>query len=181
MIKLYPIHQKYVFPIFKNGTTSIESHCTKHNIRPLINRQARRCDIITIFFREPTQRFISGVHSYIEFERQKFADIDYKTILHLIDTGQLSNEHFIQQFDFICALEEFYKGNVQLSPLEELSNLITEHKSPEIKKITASQAELIKKIVPDQLEDSFLYKNYLGQSVNISELIKETKNALSSS
>ena len=62
---------KFVLPIFKNGLSSIEAYAKEKNIKWLINEQLKNIDTITIFLREPAERFVSGVHSFIEFEKRK--------------------------------------------------------------------------------------------------------------
>ena len=69
MVRIVEIKNTFVFPIFKNGKSSIEYYAQQNNCRWLLNVQCKGVASVTVFLRNPTERFISGVHTFVEFER----------------------------------------------------------------------------------------------------------------
>ena len=49
MIKVYTIKGKNIFPIFKNGRSSVMAYSKDNYIRPLINAQINRVDTVTMY------------------------------------------------------------------------------------------------------------------------------------
>lgn len=180
---------KFVLPIFKNGRSSIENYAKKKKIKWLINQQVKNLNTITIFLREPHDRFITGVHSFIEFERRKKNDLDYDTLLYCIEHHSLDNEHFMPQFYFIKCLAKFFGGMVDLRGVGELKEWIPERIRPSIPDITNEQVEKISKIkYPGLLYDNLLFerhmhktpaRSYASKKINIRSLIAEIDHALS--
>ncbi len=179
---------KFVYPIFKNGRSSIEAFAKEKNIKWLINEQLEKLPMITVFLREPQERFVSGVHSFIEFERRKNKDIDYETMLHCIEHHHVVNEHFMPQFFHIKKLMKHYSGMIELRGLGELKEWIPNRNKPAIPDITEAQRQRINKIsYPDNLFDALLFERhmykiadiyYVSKKINIRSLVAEIEYAL---
>ena len=56
------------YPIYKNGRTSLWEYATDNNCKTFINEELKTLDHIIVYLRNPLERFISGVHTYLEFE-----------------------------------------------------------------------------------------------------------------
>jgi hypothetical protein len=95
-------NSEYVFPIHKNGQSTIKAFSTKI----LYNQQIQRLDNITVYMREAEQRYRVGVATYIEHNNK----LDKNTLLHLINTRQLLNNHFCSQYHWIQYLRKFAPG-----------------------------------------------------------------------
>ena len=180
---------RFVLPIFKNGRSSIEAYAKEKNSRWLINEQLKNVDMITVFLREPAERFVSGVHSFIEFEKRKNKDLDYNTILYCIENHSLSNEHFVPQFFFLKKLAKYFTGLVDLRGVGELKEWIPNRNKPAIPGINDQQRERISKIKYEDLKydnllfDRHMYKIadtfYVSKKINIRSLVAEIEYALS--
>lgn len=177
MIKIYTIKGKNVYPIFKNGSSSVLAYSSANNIRPLIDGQARCVDTVTAYLREPGDRFIAGVHSFIEFERRK-AHIDYDTTLHFIHSHGLSNEHFEPQFNWIKKLSTHFEGRLELLPVSDLVGLISNRNRPGIPEITQEQRDKIDSIQPKHTADRLLME-YLGTTLPVRTVVERIEDALS--
>ena len=182
MIKIVKIKNQFIYPIFKNGKSSIEIYAKGNNCKWLINSQCNRADSVTVFIRHPKDRFISGVHSFIEFERRKNKNLDYETMLHAIQNYGVTNEHFEPQFFWIQRLGKYYNGHIHLQDVGRLLDFIPNRDRPKIPDITLKQKNKIAKIELDNfIFDTVLYDKYLGEKIKIAELIKEIGNEVSSS
>ena len=182
MIKIVKIKDQFVYPIFKNGKSSIEIYATDNNCKWLINSQCNRASCVTVFIRPPKERFISGVHSFIEFEKRKNKNLDYETMLYAIQNHGVTNEHFEPQFFWIKKLGKHYNGDLYLQDVGKLLDLIPNRNRPRIPDITPAQKNKIQKIkFNDLIFDNVLFDKYLGEKIKITDLIKEIENAVSPS
>lgn len=179
MIKVYQIKDFNIMPIFKCGKSSIEDHWKKNKNKVFINKQINRLDKVTVFFREPMQRFVSGVHSFIEFEKRKYAKLDYDSVLYMIRNNNLQNEHFTEQFNWIKHLSYYFQNHIEIQPVSELYNIISERSAPAVPKLTSQQRNKIKKIYYPLKHDLEVYRNFLGVTMPINKFIKDVTDAVS--
>lgn len=183
IVKTVEIKNDICYPIFKCGSSSIREYAFKNRCRWYINEQIRGLKNISVFFRSPVERFISGVHSFIEFEKRKDKNLKYETMLYGIANHGVENEHFRSQYHYIKDLSKFFKKELYIRPFSDLLDIIPNRKKPLIPKITKEQKEMISKIsYPPLRYDEYVLLNFLHKKINIIDLIEETeKNALSSS
>lgn len=88
-----------VFPIFKNGSSTI----IENSKRVYLNQQIAKLDTITVYWREACQRYCVGVASYLEWNKH----LNTNTLLELINTGQLLNNHFCSQYMWLQNLARY--------------------------------------------------------------------------
>ena len=168
-----------VYPIFKNGRSSLNEYALENKLKILKNEQLSTLKEITIFLRDPVERFISGVHTVLEFEDI----IDVPAFLKKIENLTFYNRHFIPQVYWLLHLLKYFKGKVKLLPVEELYNIIPNRNAPNINKLTAERKQQILSIKHKNYiqADQRLMHRYLGKTVELKTMIKEFKYALSSS
>lgn len=168
-----------VYPIFKNGRSSLNEYALENKLEILKNEQLSTLKEITIFLRNPVERFISGVHTVIEFENV----VDIPKFLKEIESLNFYNRHFIPQIYWLLHLLKYFKGKVKLLPVEELYNYIPNRDTPGIQKLSNARKEKILSIKHQKYieDDQKLLFRYLGKTVELKTIIEEFKYALSSS
>ena len=179
MIRIVHVKDIFVYPIFKNGKTALEHYADQNNSKWLINEQCRRADTITVFLRNPKERFVSGGHSFIECERRKNKDTDYQNRLHSINIGKSVNEHFMSQYKWILKLADYFTGILDIKNVNQLRELIPNRESPKIPKITQEQRIAISKIKYDMRHDEILFNQYMNRQMSIKQLIRNIDHAVS--
>ena len=180
MIKIVNIKNTFVFPIFKNGKSSIENYAKENRSKWLVNEQCKRAEQITVFLRNPKQRFVSGVHSFIEFEKRKNKNLDYDTMLYAIEHCNVVNEHFLPQYFWLKKLSVYFSGQVVLKTVEDLFELIPNRDAPHIPPISKEQQDKIFKIHFENLKyDDAMFDEYVAKTLPINELLENIKNAVS--
>jgi hypothetical protein len=170
---------EYVYPIFKNGRSSLKRYALENNLTLLKNNEVSALKEVTVFLREPTERFVSGVHTVIEFK--DIADIP--TFLKDVEHFNFYNRHFVPQICWLFHLLKYFKGNVKLLPVKELYNYIPNRNAPAIKKLSEERKQQILSINYKQYveaDEQLLYR-YLGRTVKLKKIIEEFKYVLSSS
>lgn len=173
MISIIEIKKnQFVYPIFKNGRTSIVNYAKENKCRYLFNKQINRVDNIIIFLRDPKERFISGVHSFIEIEKKnKYEKLDYDSVLFLIEKHNFINEHFESQIVWLKKLYKFYKKNVEFYNVSQINNFIPNHDKPTIPAINNEQKQKIEKIIPNLEKDYKLIELFENKKTNLGDVI----------
>ena len=170
---------EYVYPIYKNGRSSLRQFAKQDRLEVIKNEQLSTLTDVTVFLREPAERFVSGVHTVIEFENI----IDVPAFLKEVENFNFYNRHFIPQVYWLLHLLKYFKGKVKLLPVETLYNMIPNRDAPNINKLTAERQQQILSIEHKNYiqADQRLMYSYLGKTVELKTIIEEFKYALSSS
>ena len=166
------------YPIYKNGRTSLWEYATDNNCKTFINEELKTLDHIIVYLRNPLERFISGVHTYLEFENLGSQE---DTILKQIEEMTVCDRHFVPQFIWLIHPSKYFKGTVRIDSVSELYQAIPNRGSPSIPEITNKRKQKIKKINSKNYTDidEKIIEKYMCKSIKLETLIKEFYNVLS--
>ena len=163
--KVIEVGGRTVYPIFKVGLTSLMADATTI----YTNKQISKCRHIDILFRDPGERFVSGVNQYC-----KENSLDVEDTWELIEQGTLVDRHFVPQYVWLLHLHRFYKGTVTLLPFKDIKKITKIHKRYSNKRKTP--VALLKSFVEVDYE---LIENHLNKPILLEKLIRKYKNVLS--
>lgn len=107
--------QRFVYPIFKNGSSSLSM--SGYKIVP--ESELPDIKVVEIYVRDPYERFLSGVQTYL---RQNFA-LDRKTMLYVIKDNLFLNRHYCPQFYWLINLQRFTKAKIKINHISNLSEI----------------------------------------------------------
>jgi hypothetical protein len=156
---------RHVYPIFKNGSSSLLAA----NLRKLNYFEMRELRTVEVFLREPFERYVSGVQTYL---RQN-THLDRATALTMIDEYLFLNSHFSLQFHWIVNLQKFTDAWMYFRPIEEL-HTATDHTW----NVLARDETLVnyfgnnKKLNYYLQLDKILYEDFMGQTVSLKQIIR---------
>jgi hypothetical protein len=161
--KVYKIGDHYVYPIFKNASSSLD----QVQQQVFYNEEIANCEDIHVLIRDPAERFVSGVN---EYTRQH--NLDITEVIAEIKDGKLMDRHFSPQWIWLLHLRKFYNGTVILRAFENIKEYCDVHRNKEDTKTTVE--------VPTEFvnADSYLLKHF-DHPVSLDEIVKECKNVLS--
>jgi hypothetical protein len=108
---------QYVYPIHKNASSLI----TGLALQKLNYREIEKLTEIDVYIREPFERYVSGVQTWLRFN----PEYDRATALRFIREFLFLNNHFSLQFHWIVNLARVTEARVHLRDLREL-NLVTD-------------------------------------------------------
>jgi hypothetical protein len=109
----------YVYPIFKNGSSGLRETA----IRTLTADQIRKLGNVNIYLRDPFERYVSGVQTYLRYNPH----LDRTTALSMIDQYLFLDRHFALQFHWIVNLQRFADDLwMTFLPMSELNDNINE-------------------------------------------------------
>lgn len=103
---------RYVYPIFKNGSSSLSSSARQINYRELEQVQE-----VEVFLRDPFERYVSGVQTYLAHLGTGY---DRDTMLKVIAEFLFLNRHFALQFHWLINFARHSNAWIHFRPLEEL-------------------------------------------------------------
>lgn len=127
-------HSKYIYPIFKNGSSAIQQTKENNGYKSLINEQIKKLTDIDVFLRNPKERYTSGFQTYIHNN----PDLDYQTIFHLGQQGYILDRHYLPQVNWLLNLMRYMNPDARIH-IHNLQMLV--HYAPTRQTPTKSEVE----------------------------------------
>lgn len=158
-------HVQYVYPIFKNGSSSLRAS----NFRSLSSSEIKNLKTVDVFVRDPWERFLSGINTYLS---NLDHDLDKPTAMYFVKNYLFLNRHYIPQIFWLINLRRFSTTRLNIRPLNEL-NTITALKenstviNPMIKEYFQYTGKLRFYLEMDEV----LSINLIGKTVEFDEII----------
>jgi|688.fasta_scaffold20893_15 hypothetical protein len=173
----------YVYPIFKCGRSSLYETMPDRGWNTVTNHDiANIAAPITVFVRDPRERFYSGVNTYIQHLLSKDPDLDVNTILYFVDNYLFLNRHYAPQFFWLMNLASFGGSNqlLQFEPMHKISELTDLNSDAGVQPITAWLANRIQDFDWQRLElymflDQIVF-DHVNQCMTFGQLIEKVHN-----
>ena len=176
----------YVYPIFKNGRSSIKMYSEANNCSTSTNEELSDLDLITVYIRNPLERFASGVNTYLYYEHNSQLNHD---VLASIEKGHCVNKHFVPQFVWLLHLYKYYKRSVRVESVDRLYEIIpnrdgpwTQNSKPWVP-LSQERYDTIMSMSHNNYvrQDQVLIDKYMGHTVDMDSIMadKEFKDVLS--
>jgi hypothetical protein len=176
----------FVYPIFKNGRSSLVLHAEEKKFIVYSNNKINDIKNITVYLRDPIERFVSGVNTFFYFKKIKEIDNE---LLKKIEEGVIVNKHFAPQYIWLLELYKFFRGTVNIRSSKEVYDLVPNRDGPWSKNpypwTPLSEDRKNKILSIDHnfytTHDSILIQKYMNRTVPLEIIIKdmEIKNAMS--
>lgn len=106
--------QRFVYPIFKNGSSSIRNYAHQQNYKVLINEQIKKISTIDVVLRDPIIRFISGINTFVYNTKQENSNLDIDTIIYFAENYLFLNRHYAPQLSWLLNLKKYSHRNTKL-------------------------------------------------------------------
>ena len=113
--------QRYIYPIFKNGSSSLLEHARQQNYKILMNEQIERAPIIDVILRDPLSRYISGTQTFVHDIKKENPTLDVDTILYFAENYLFLNRHYAPQLSWLINLSQYADAKLRLHSMEALS------------------------------------------------------------
>lgn len=170
------IGTEHIFPIFKNGSTSLFQHCNEFGgMQFNISELNDISDNITVIIRDPVERLKSGLATVIYNLKTQHPFLDQNTIEFLLKQYLYLDIHYIPQFHWILNLSRFINPEIKLhlKPMSYLKKITSFNETP----IKTDKVEVSDELAQDlylQL-DTILY-NQIGKKLTFKEIVSIIKN-----
>jgi hypothetical protein len=161
-------HTHYVLPIFKNGSSSL----TSQGYRQVNLQELQDISVIDVFVRDPHDRFLSGVQTYLT----KLPKLDPSTILYFVKHFLYLNRHFCPQVYWLLNACRYTNARFHIRPWEQL-NTVTQFNENQSVPDPALQDLFAETRVKFFNEiDEALTVNLINQTVSMQDIISVIKN-----
>ena len=145
--------QRFVYPIFKNGSTSL-IYAPKYEFKTLVNEQIHRANIVDIILRNPLDRFVSGVNTFVYNTKKENPNLDTNTIVYFAENYLFLNRHYAPQLSWLINLNKYLAKNsiLRLHDMSVLSEFTTKQLAPnEDKLLSTDQIKRLKTNIHNEM------------------------------
>lgn len=156
-------NNKFVYPIFRNGYSSL----MKTHQQKFINEEIGMLDHINVVIRNPEARFVSGVNEYC---RQNSLDI--KSTHDAIKAGEIVDRHFAPQYIWLLHLSKYYKGLITIRLFDHLDQYTSAHENKSPVKVNVP-------ILDEYVTVDKSLTDYYNQEINLLDIVRRYKDVLS--
>jgi len=173
--------QRYVYVIFKNGHSSFNSFKITNPRRILINQQIQKLNNIDVIVRDPQDRLISGINTFIQHTVRDNPDLDPNTVEWFALNYLSLNRHYASQFSWLLNLARYLNPATTLNflPMSAVGDLTGLDQKP--LGVQPASKELINQI--DSITNNKMYQRIdavifdcIGQSMTFTQLLQHIKN-----
>ena len=175
--------QRYVYGIYKNGSSSLLSCSIEHKWKIFFNEQIKRLDSVDIILREPKARLISGINIHLQQLIQQDPTIDRSTALWFIKNYLFLNRHYCPQFLWLINLSRYLRPGTKLNffDMSELKNIVDQDIKPvgynEVSQDFVNEVGEIPNIEIYHRLDNVMISQCLGKSLTFEQVIQYIQDA----
>jgi hypothetical protein len=172
--------QRYVYVIFKNGHSSFDAFKITNPRRVLINQQIQKLTNIDVIVRDPQDRLISGINTFIQHTVRDNPDLDPTTVEWFALNYLSLNRHYASQFSWLFNLARYLDSNTTLNflSMSAVGDITGLDRKP--LGVQPASKELINQI--DLLTHKEMYQRIdavifgcIGQSMTFTKLLQHIK------
>lgn len=167
---------RYIYPIFKNGSSSITEYAAKQKYKILLNEQIKRIDTIDVVLREPAARYVSGIKTFVHNIKRDNPALDLATILYFAENYLFLNRHYAPQLSWLVQLSRYTTADTKLKlvGMESLGDYTPLSVSPpETVAIDYKISSNIHNEMYIRLDN--LLMNLIGQELTFTEILEYIK------
>lgn len=177
-IKLVKTPNEWIYPIFKNGSSTIFNYCEEHDNFDLILYQPNfEIEEITVFIRDPIERYKSGLQTMVYNLTQKYSFLDYETVSFMAQKYLFLDMHFLPQFHWLLNLARVVGSRIPLNfkPIDDIDLIFlnNQHRTPEKKTNITIDKDNFSNLY---LQLDTIIFNFIGNTITFDELLNFIKN-----
>ena len=109
-----PLHNQWIYLIQKNGSSSLRIQQSRDNLAVCTNSEISTLDFVDVYIREPRDRYINGVNTYLQFLKRDHPELDYNTAFWFARRYKFLNTHYLPQFHWIANLSRYLHGDAKI-------------------------------------------------------------------
>ena len=109
--------QRYVYVIFKNGHSSITGSRLTDPQRIYINEQIKKLNSIEVIIRNPKDRLLSGINTFIQHTLRDNPGLDKNTVEWFALNYLSLDRHYASHFVWLLHLARYLNPDAILGPV----------------------------------------------------------------
>jgi hypothetical protein len=109
-----PLHNQWVYLIQKNGNSSLRFQQTRDNLAVFTNNEIRALDYVDVYIRNPQDRYVSGVNTYLQHLQRDYPELDLSTAFWFAKRYKFLNTHYLPQFHWLANLARYLRTDTKI-------------------------------------------------------------------
>lgn len=175
VIEIIP-SQRYVYPIFKNGRSSLYHYAKVNHCRILLNSQIKKLESIDVILRDPQQRIESGINTFIQMTMRDHPGLDVDTVSWFAKNYLFLNRHYAPQFSWLVNLARYMNPDAKLNflSMDQLDSIANTNRKPrDVAPITEELSKQLAHIPNNEMYDRVdrVLMNCIGQSYKFAQVL----------
>ena len=172
--------QRYVYVIFKNGHSSINVSRLTDPQRIHINQQILKLYSIDVIIRNPKDRLLSGINTFIQHTLRDNPGLDAATVEWFALNYISLDRHYASQFVWLLNLAKYLNPDAKLNllPMSAVVEITGKNIKPDgVLQASAALTEKVSSIKNNEMYqriDLAIFK-CIGQSLTFKELLQNIK------
>jgi hypothetical protein len=129
-----PLHNQCVFLIQKNGNSSLRAQQTRDNLAVFTNDEIRALDYVDVYIRNPRDRYVSGVNTYLQHLQRDHPELDPATAFWFARRYKFLNTHYLPQFHWLANLSRYLRSDakIRLRDFRDFGNITDLKRLPRV-------------------------------------------------
>ena len=165
-----PLHNQYVYLIQKNGSSSLRIQQSKENLRIFSNEQISSLSHVDIYIRNPRERYVSGINTYVQHLQREHPELDINTVLWFVKRYKFLNTHYLPQLFWIANLSKYLSVDTKLRfrNFQDFSKIANIHSSAGV---VAPSQDFVQHILDDSKIEFWAYVDQILLDLQGKELL----------
>jgi hypothetical protein len=109
-----PLHNQWVYLIQKNGNSSLRHQQTRDNLAVFTNDEILALDYVDVYIRNPRDRYVSGVNTYLQHLQRDYPELDLSTAFWFAKRYKFLNTHYLPQFHWLANLSRYLRSDTKI-------------------------------------------------------------------
>ena len=109
-----PLHNQWIYLIQKNGNTSLRFQQSRDNLAVFTNDEIRTLDYVDVYIRNPQDRYVSGVNTYLQHLQRDHPELDSATAFWFAKRYKFLNTHYLPQFHWLANLACYLRNDTKI-------------------------------------------------------------------
>lgn len=120
-----PEFKQYVYLIQKNASTSLRRQATENQDNIYINSDIKELKFVDLYIRDPLERYLSGINTYLQHLKRDNSELDSDTCLWFATRYNFLNRHYMPQILWVINLSRYLADDtiLRFRKFNEVKNL----------------------------------------------------------
>ena len=121
-----PLHNQWVYLIQKNGNSSLRRQQARDNLAMFTNDEIRALDHVDVYIRNPQDRYVSGINTYLQHLQRDHPELDSATAFWFAKRYKFLNTHYLPQFHWLANLSRYLRSDakIRIRNFQDFGNII---------------------------------------------------------
>ena len=124
-----PLHDRYVYLIQKNGSSSLRLDSLEQKLRIFKNQDIRELHAIDVYLRDPVERDLSGVNTFVQHLIRDNPGMDRHTCQMMATRYRFLNRHYLPQWHWLVNLARFINHScaIRFHAIQQIDQITQRH------------------------------------------------------